>query len=133
MSNPPSEPLDAEAIKAKLEALKSEHRDLDEVIDRILPIMNDVASVDRPIRINRVGDLGGEVMLGDPPEHPVHVIAGERLDGGHAALVDQPVVVDQRGGTRVGGIRAALRHLLDAEVRPVGEVRMATHQRAMVR
>ncbi|MFV0494020.1 sensor histidine kinase [Mycobacterium sp.] len=31
---------------------------LDEVIDRILPIMNDVASVDRPIRINRVGDLG---------------------------------------------------------------------------
>jgi len=26
--------LDAEAIKAKLEALKSEHRDLDEVIDR---------------------------------------------------------------------------------------------------
>ena len=30
MSNPPSEPLDAEAIKAKLEALKSEHRDLDE-------------------------------------------------------------------------------------------------------
>lgn len=31
---------------------------LDEVIDRILPIMNDVASVDRPIRINRVGELG---------------------------------------------------------------------------
>ncbi|WP_163484851.1 YdcH family protein, partial [Escherichia coli] len=36
MSNPPSEPLDAETIKAKLEALKSEHRDLDEVIDRLL-------------------------------------------------------------------------------------------------
>jgi hypothetical protein len=36
MSNPPSEPLDAEAIKAKLEALKSEHRDLDEVIDRLI-------------------------------------------------------------------------------------------------
>ena len=36
MSIPPSEPLDAEAIKAKLEALKSEHRDLDEVIDRLL-------------------------------------------------------------------------------------------------
>ena len=36
MSNPPSEPLDVEAIKAKLEALKSEHRDLDEVIDRLL-------------------------------------------------------------------------------------------------
>jgi hypothetical protein len=27
---------DAEAIKAKLEALKSEHRDLDEVIDRLI-------------------------------------------------------------------------------------------------
>ena len=36
MSNPPSEPLDAEAIKAKLEALKSEHRDLDEVIGRLV-------------------------------------------------------------------------------------------------
>ena len=36
MSKPPSEPLDAEVIKAKLEALKSEHRDLDEVIDRLL-------------------------------------------------------------------------------------------------
>jgi hypothetical protein len=29
-------PLDAEAIKAKLEALRSEHRDLDEVIDRLV-------------------------------------------------------------------------------------------------
>ena len=36
MSNDTSEPLDAEAIKAKLEALKSEHRDLDEVIDRLI-------------------------------------------------------------------------------------------------
>jgi hypothetical protein len=36
MSNPTSEPLDTQAIKAKLEALKSEHRDLDEVIDRLL-------------------------------------------------------------------------------------------------
>ncbi|CAM4163771.1 putative sensor histidine kinase pdtaS [Mycobacterium basiliense] len=35
-----------------------EQVNLDEVIDRILPIMNDVASVDRPIRINRVGHLG---------------------------------------------------------------------------
>ncbi len=35
-----------------------EQVNLDEVIDRILPIMNDVASVDRPIRINRLGDLG---------------------------------------------------------------------------
>ncbi len=36
MSNDTSDPLDADAIKAKLEALKSEHRDLDEVIDRLL-------------------------------------------------------------------------------------------------
>jgi len=36
MSNDSSEPLDAEAIKAKLEALKSEHRDLDEVIGRLI-------------------------------------------------------------------------------------------------
>jgi two-component system, sensor histidine kinase PdtaS len=35
-----------------------EQVNLDEVIDRILPIINDVASVDSPIRINRVGDLG---------------------------------------------------------------------------
>ena len=30
------EPLDIDAIKAKLAALKSEHRDLDEVIDRLI-------------------------------------------------------------------------------------------------
>lgn len=35
-----------------------EEVNLDEVIDRILPIMNDVATVDTPIRINRVGMLG---------------------------------------------------------------------------
>lgn len=35
-----------------------EEVNLDEVIDRILPIMNDVATVDSPIRINRDGDLG---------------------------------------------------------------------------
>jgi hypothetical protein len=31
-----SEPQDVEALRAKLEALKSEHRDLDEVIDRLI-------------------------------------------------------------------------------------------------
>jgi hypothetical protein len=37
MTNPTSDPpLDVEALKAKLEALKSEHRDLDEVIDRLV-------------------------------------------------------------------------------------------------
>jgi two-component sensor histidine kinase len=35
-----------------------EEVNLDQVVDRILPIMNDVASVDTPIRINRVGNLG---------------------------------------------------------------------------
>jgi two-component sensor histidine kinase len=35
-----------------------EEVNLDEVIDRILPIMNDVATVDTPIRINRAGMLG---------------------------------------------------------------------------
>ena len=31
-----SDPPDAQTIKARLEALKSEHRDLDEVIDRLI-------------------------------------------------------------------------------------------------
>ncbi len=35
-----------------------EEVNLDEVVDRILPMMNDVATVDSPIRISRVGDLG---------------------------------------------------------------------------
>lgn len=35
-----------------------EEVNLDEVVDRIVPIMNDVASVDTPIRIVRDGDLG---------------------------------------------------------------------------
>jgi len=35
-----------------------EEVNLDQVIDRILPIMNDVASVGSPIRINRQGELG---------------------------------------------------------------------------
>src|ERR1700710_2921264 len=35
-----------------------EEVNLDGVVDRILPMMNDVATVDTPIRISRVGDLG---------------------------------------------------------------------------
>jgi two-component sensor histidine kinase len=35
-----------------------EEVNLDEVVDRILPIMNDVASVDAPIKITRIGALG---------------------------------------------------------------------------
>ena len=36
MSNPSSDPVDTESIKVKLEELRSEHRDLDEVIERLL-------------------------------------------------------------------------------------------------
>jgi len=36
MNTPTPDPLDADTIKAKLEALRSEHRDLDEVIDRLI-------------------------------------------------------------------------------------------------
>lgn len=37
MNNTTSDPpLDAEGLKGKLESLKSEHRDLDEVIDRLI-------------------------------------------------------------------------------------------------
>lgn len=32
----PPEPQDAQTLTAKLEALRSEHRDLDEVIDRLI-------------------------------------------------------------------------------------------------
>ena len=35
-----------------------EEVNLDQVVDRILPIMNDVASVDTPIRLVREGELG---------------------------------------------------------------------------
>ena len=35
-----------------------EEVNLDQVVDRILPMMNDVATVDTPIRISRFGDLG---------------------------------------------------------------------------
>lgn len=35
-----------------------EEVNLDEVIDRILPMMNDLASVDTPVRVRREGDLG---------------------------------------------------------------------------
>jgi two-component sensor histidine kinase len=35
-----------------------EEVNLDDVVDRILPMMNDVAAVDTPIRISRAGDLG---------------------------------------------------------------------------
>lgn len=36
MDDKTSDSLDTQAIKAKLETLKSEHRDLDDVIDRLI-------------------------------------------------------------------------------------------------
>ena len=41
-----------------------EEVNLDEVIDRILPIMNDVARVDAPVRISRAGSLGCSIPTG---------------------------------------------------------------------
>ena len=41
-----------------------------------------------------------QVVVGHLPHHAVHLGAVERLDGGHPALVDQPVVVGQRRGPR---------------------------------
>ena len=41
---------------------------------------------------------GGKVVVGQLPQHAVHVRAVERLDGGHSALVDQPVMVGQPAG-----------------------------------
>jgi two-component sensor histidine kinase len=35
-----------------------EEVNLDDVVDRIMPMMNDVATVDTPIRVSRLGDLG---------------------------------------------------------------------------
>ena len=46
MSND-TDPLDVEAIKAKLEALKSEHRDLDTVIARLSNSLTDQLQVQR--------------------------------------------------------------------------------------
>ena len=67
----------------------------------------------------------GEVVVVDLPQHAVHLRSVERLDGRHAALVDQPVVVGQRRRAGIGGAGAAPRHLVHAQVRPVREVAMA--------
>ena len=50
--------------------------------------------------------------------------AVERLDGGHPALIDQPVVVGEHRPPRIGGVGTTLRHLPHAQVRPVREVGM---------
>ena len=58
----------------------------------------------------------GEVVIVELPHHAVHLRTVERLDGGDAALVDQPVVVGQRRRAGIAGAGAALRHLLHAQV-----------------
>ena len=67
---------------------------------------------------------GGQIVVGQLPDDSVHLRAGERLDGGHPALVDQPVVVGEHRAARIGGIGTTLRHLPHAQVRPVREVEM---------
>ena len=67
---------------------------------------------------------GGQIVVGHLPDHSVHLRAGERFDGGHPALVDQPVVIGEHGAARIGGVGTALRHLPHAQVRPVREVGM---------
>ena len=58
----------------------------------------------------------GEVVVVDLPHHAVHLGSVERLDGGDAALVDQPVMVGQHRRAGIGGAGAALRHLPHAQV-----------------
>ena len=53
----------------------------------------------------------GQVVIGELPEHSMHLVAGQRFDGGYAAFVDQPVVVGQHRRPRISGVRTALRHL----------------------
>ncbi len=63
-----------------------------------------------------------EVVVGHLPHHAVHLGAVERLDGGHPALVDQPVVIGELRGPRIDRAGASPRHLPHAQVGPVREV-----------
>ncbi|COX38029.1 Uncharacterised protein [Mycobacterium tuberculosis] len=54
----------------------------------------------------------------------MHLVSGEGFDGGHAALVDQPVVIAEHCRPRSTGVGTARRHLVGAQVGPVGEVGM---------
>ena len=67
---------------------------------------------------------GGQVVIGELPDDSVHFHAIERFDGGHAALIDQPVVVGEHRPPGIGGVGTTSRHLLHAQVRPVGKVGM---------
>ena len=71
---------------------------------------------------------GGQIVIGELPDDPVHFCAVERLDGGHAALIDQPVVVGQHRPPGIAGVGTTLRHLLHAQVRPVRKVGMTSRR-----
>jgi two-component system, sensor histidine kinase PdtaS len=75
-----------------------EEVNLDEVIDRILPIMNDVATVDTPIRINRSGMLG--VLDSDRATALVMVIT-ELVQNAIEHAFDQPTCGSAAGGGSV--------------------------------
>jgi two-component sensor histidine kinase len=74
-----------------------EEVNLDEVIDRILPIMNDVATVDTPIRINRAGMLG--VLDSDRATALVMVITELVQNAIEHAFDQAPCESTARGGS----------------------------------
>lgn len=72
---------------------------------------------------------GGQIMVSQVPHDPMHRCPVQRFDGGHPALIDQPVVVGKHGTAGVGGVGTPLRHLLHAQVGPVREVGMTAAMR----
>jgi len=80
-----------------------EEVNLDEVVDRILPIMNDVAGVDVPIRISREGVLG--VLDADRATALVMVITElvqNAIEHGHAEMPD-----GRQGSVVIRAVRSA--------------------------
>ena len=104
-----------------------EEVNLDEVVDRILPIMNDVAHrLDSPIRISRVGDLG--VLDADRATALIMVITElvqnaieHAFDGPASRLRDDPC---RAFGALAGRGRSRRRPRAARRVQP-GEVRPA--------
>ena len=89
-----------------------EEVNLDEVIDRILPIMNDVARVDAPIRIRREGSLG--VLDGDRATALVMVVTElvqNAVQHGFSNTDDivgtKGAVVDKKGAVVIRAQRSA--------------------------
>ena len=72
-----------------------------------------------------------QIVIGQCPQHPVDRAPDERLQGRDSTLVDQPIVVGQHRRARVCRTRAAVRHLLRAQVGPVSEVGVPLHQESV--